>query len=49
MSTTANKKAAGVDNTARRTWDKSEYEDRAKEREDEVRGKGVEWLVSWLA
>jgi hypothetical protein len=30
--------AAGVDNTYRRTWDKSEFEDKAKERESKVRG-----------
>lgn len=30
------KKSAGVDNTARRTWDKAEYEDKAQEREVQV-------------
>jgi hypothetical protein len=29
-------RAAGVDNTHRKTWDKSEYEDKAKEREVKV-------------
>lgn len=29
--------AAGVDNTARRTWDKAEYAEKAEAREKEVR------------
>lgn len=33
----SNKKAiAGVDNTFRKTWDKGEYEDKAKERKQKV-------------
>jgi hypothetical protein len=33
---TNNKRAAGVDNTHRKTWDKTEYEDKAKERQVKV-------------
>lgn len=33
----SNKGAAGVDNTSRKTWDKAEYADKAKEREKQVR------------
>ena len=32
----SNKRAAGVDNTHRKTWDKTDYEDKAKERQVKV-------------
>ncbi|KXZ54692.1 hypothetical protein GPECTOR_4g760 [Gonium pectorale] len=36
----APKRAAGVDNTARRTWDKEEYRQKAEEKEKAAKGKG---------
>lgn len=39
MSNLFNKKAAGVDNTARRTWDKDEFRAKAQEKEKAAKGK----------